>query len=111
MWGGITVTHRTPLHIAQGSVNGQYYRDNILTLFVVPLARRVGNVLFSGHQWPFLSCTNRQCSPPEAHLSNATASNDPQSTRLRHDRKTYEHESPPTTLAELGQALQEDWVI
>ena len=31
-----------PLHIVQGRVTGQYYRDSILTPFVLPFARRVG---------------------------------------------------------------------
>ena len=46
-------------------------------------------------------CTNRQCSPPAAqHLSNAMVSNEP---------SPFPIEKPSTTLAELGQALQEEW--
>lgn len=42
VWGGITSTGRTPLHVCQGNVNGVYYRDNIIDPLVVPFARRHG---------------------------------------------------------------------
>ena len=42
VWGGITMTGRTDLHICQMNLNGQYYRDNIFKPIVVPFARRHG---------------------------------------------------------------------
>ena len=42
VYGDITMTGRTALHIVQGRVKGQHYRDNVLTPFVIPFARRVG---------------------------------------------------------------------
>ena len=33
---------KEPRHIVQGRVTGQYFRDNMLTPFVVPFARRAG---------------------------------------------------------------------
>ena len=45
VWGGITMTDITPLHIVQGRVTGQYFQDNILTPFVVLYARHVGQCL------------------------------------------------------------------
>ena len=37
---------KEPRHIVQGRVTGQYYRDNMLTPFVVPFARRVNRRFF-----------------------------------------------------------------
>ena len=36
VWGGVTAAGRTDLHVVDGGVTGQYYRDNILAAHVVP---------------------------------------------------------------------------
>ena len=38
VWGGITMTGKTDLHVCQGRVTGVYYRDNVLAPYVIPLA-------------------------------------------------------------------------
>ena len=42
VWAGLSSMGRMDLHICQGTVTGQYYRDNILDPIVVPFARRHG---------------------------------------------------------------------
>ena len=42
VWGGITMTDRTDLHVCQGRVTGMYYLDNVLAPYVIPFARRHG---------------------------------------------------------------------
>ena len=34
VWGGITMTRKTDLHVCQGRVTGVYYRDNVLAPYV-----------------------------------------------------------------------------
>ena len=36
VWGGFSSEHRTPLHVFQGTVTGQRYRDEVLLPVVVP---------------------------------------------------------------------------
>ena len=40
VWGGITMTGKTDLHVCQGRVTGVYYRDNVLAPYVIPFAQR-----------------------------------------------------------------------
>ena len=47
VWGGITVTKRTELHVCPGNVTGLYYRDNVIKPPVVPYASRQGNAIIS----------------------------------------------------------------
>ena len=42
VWGGITMTGKTDLHVCQGRVTGMYYRDNVLAPYVIPFAQRHG---------------------------------------------------------------------
>ena len=116
VWGGITVTGRTALHIVQGRVTGQYYRDNILEPIVVPFARQAGpQFVFQddnarAHRarivtqylqqqnittlpWPALS---PDLSPIE-HVWDTLG------------RRRKQRQRQPTTVQELGVALQEEW--
>ena len=45
VWGGITMTGRTELHICQRPVTGLNYRENAIEHVVVLYARRHGNAL------------------------------------------------------------------
>ena len=69
--------------------SGQYYGDNTLTPYVVPVTRRLSTVCFLGRQGPSSPCTNLQNSPPEAKPPwNVMTSNEPRPflhwTRLGH---------------------------
>ena len=43
VWAGISIVERTQLHIVQGNMNAQYYRDNILQSIVLPIRNRLGD--------------------------------------------------------------------
>ena len=99
VWGDLIMTDITPFHLVQGRVTGHYYRDNILT----PCPPCGSTFCFSGRHCPCSPCMNRQCSPPAAqHLLNEHVWN-------VIERRICECQMPPTTLAELGQALQQEW--
>ena len=40
VWGGITMTGKTDLHVCHSRVTGVYYRDNVLAPYVIPFAQR-----------------------------------------------------------------------
>ena len=42
VWGGITMTRKTDLHVCQGRVTGLYYCDNVLAPHVIPFTQRHG---------------------------------------------------------------------
>ena len=43
VWGGITMSGKTEVHICQGNVTGLYYRDNVIEPIVVPYDPRHEN--------------------------------------------------------------------
>ena len=109
------MTTRTPFDIVEGRVAGQYYRDSILTPFVVPFARRVGR--------RFVFQDNARVH--RAHIANAHLQQhniyrmpwpamSPDISLIEHvcgmiGRRVRQRQRPRTTLAELSQALQEEW--
>ena len=42
VWGVISMTGKTDLHVCQGRVTGVYYRDNVLAPYLIPSAKRHG---------------------------------------------------------------------
>lgn len=116
VWGGITMTGRTDLHMVQGRVTGVYYRDHILAPIVLPFAQRAGrrfifqddnarahrvrvvNDYLQRHHivhmpWPAMS---PDLSPIE-HVWDMIG------------RRVRRRQRQPTTLQELAAALQEEW--
>lgn len=116
VWGGITMTGKTDLHVCQGRVTGVYYRDNVLASYVVPFARRHGRgFIFQddnarAHRarivTDYLQRQNIRTLPWPAmspDLSPIEHVWDILGKRVR--RRTPQ----PRTLDELGAALQEEW--
>ena len=53
VWGGISSTYTTELHVVQGNVNGRYYLDNMVLPIVEPIATRLApNFLFMDDNAP-----------------------------------------------------------
>ena len=103
VWGGITMTGRTELHICRGNVTGLYYRDNVIEPIVAPYARLDGNALiFSRRQWksPLCMCCPR--SPAVSHNHDSSMASKvprPVSTRtfVEHPRETCPETSSQAT--------------
>ena len=116
VWGGITMTDRTPLHVVQGRVTGQYYRDNILTPFVVPFARRVGRRFIfqdDNARAHHARIVNNHLQQHNIYRLPWPAMS-PDLSPIEHvwdmiGRRVRQRQRPPTTLVELGLALQEEW--
>ena len=43
VWGGVSLHHRTPLHLVDGRLTGVAYRDTIVRPLVLPALQAIGN--------------------------------------------------------------------
>ena len=117
VWAGIAANRRTVLHVVQGNMNAQNYRDNVLVPIVVPIANemrpnfilmddnarphraRIITTFLQDHQidrmeWPAMS-------PDLNPIENIWAI---LGTRVRN------HDPPISTVPELTRALQREWI-
>lgn len=116
VWGGVTMTGRTDLHVCIGRVTGLYYRDNVLAPYVIPFARR------HGHGFIFQDDNAR------AHRARVVTeylqqqnirslpwpAMSPDLSPIEHvwdilGKRVRRRNPLPRTLGELGAALQEEW--
>ncbi|KAK6171803.1 hypothetical protein SNE40_018231 [Patella caerulea] len=113
VWGGITVAGRTALHVVAGRVTGQYYRDNILAVHVVPFARGHGAVSSSRMTMQdvtgpgLLQVTSNNRTLPWPALS-------PDLSSIEHvwdmlGQRLRQRQQRPANVQELAAALQQEW--
>ena len=110
------MTGKTDLHVCQGRVTGVYYRHNVFAPYVIPFAQRHGQRFFfqddnARAHWARVVTDYLQRRNIPSLLCPAMSPNllpiehvwDIHSKRVR--RRTPQ----PSTLGELGAALQEKW--
>ena len=116
VWGGITMTGRTDLHVVQGRVTGVYYRDNNLAPIVLPFARHAGRrFIFQDDN----ARAHRVCVVNDYlqhdHIDRMPwPAMSPDLSPIEHvwdmiGRHVHRRQRRPTTLQELAAVLQEDW--
>ena len=105
VWGGITMTGKTDLHVCQGRVTCMYYLDNVLAPYVIPFAQRqVPGFIFQDDN--ARSCYRL---PSAAEYSYFIVACDDLSP-IEHvwgilGKRVRRHTPQPRTLGELGAAL------
>ena len=115
VWGGFTHATKTPLHIVQGNLTAVQYVNQVIDPFVLPFIQRNPGTVFqqdnarphaARHTMNHLRANNVQPLPWPAKS--------PDLNPIEHvwdalDRNIQRRRVQPRTLAELGQALMEEW--
>ena len=117
VWAGISVQGKTDLHVLQnGTLTAVRYRDEILDPIVRPYAGAIGPqfILMDDNARPHRAHLVDRCLDNESIERMEWPSRSPDLNPIEHvwdmiGRAVYARVNPPRTLAELGQALQEEY--
>lgn len=114
VWGGIATNRRTELVVIPGNLNAQRYREDILTPHVLPFMQAHGGIFQQDNARPhvaranmhFLAVHNVDVLPWPAYS--------PDFSPIEHlwdelNRQVRRRPQQPESVAQLTQALQEEW--
>ena len=116
VWGGFHLHGRTPLHVIQGSLTGQRYRDEIISPIVQPALQAIG---------PGATLQDDNAPPHRAHVVRDFfqqqgiprmdwPARSPDLAPIEHlwdvlGRRVADNHPPPADVAQLTQFLQQEW--
>ena len=114
VWGGIAYGRRTQLHIIRGHLNAIRYRDEILSLHLVPFLQQHNLTLQQDNARPHVA---RICTAYlQAHNIDVLPwpAFSPDLNPIEHlwdelDRRVRRRDNPPSLVPELEQALLQEW--
>ena len=116
VWGGITLTNKTPLIQINGNLNSNRYVAEILRLHVVPHAATIGNgfILMDDNARPHRGRVVTEFLAGAAIERMVWPANSPDLNPIEHlwdqlKRSVYRRITEYSTLADLAQLLQEEW--
>lgn len=117
VWGGINRDGRTDLHVLErGTMTGVRYRDEILDVYVRPYAGAVGPefILMDDNARPHRARVVEQYLEQETIVRMDWPARSPDLNPIEHVWNMLQvalsrRRAQPTTLAELGHALVEEW--
>ena len=114
IWGGITHTGKTEVHLIQGNLTGQRYVAQILTPYVVPYIQRNGQIFQQDNARPHVARVSIDYLQQENIETLPWPSKSTDLNPIEHlwdelERRLRQRQQAPTNLQDLWNAVQEEW--